>query len=634
MKLKNVMIKNFRSIKEQDVDFKKTCQILVGMNESGKSNILRAIRLLAVDFNATEDDLRESSSEEEPVKESFVRFVFTFDSTDKDAICESIEKNLLSKDIKNEPLWSDNGKKMTLMDLCQQKFKEGLYRVDIITKKKYPQCWKHSAFRVFDGWKAVSASCPKNVQVNIGNNQLVQLSSYRAVNKKDFPDIPENYLSELTADVLMVICNQHVHARIIEQLPVCIFWEYKDENLLPGKIDLSRFTNDPSSCVPLENMFYLSGCEDITLAIQEAQTRTNGMRNLLTRVEETTSKHIQSVWKEHKGIGIYLAQNGPHIEAGVRDKYTNNVYNFERRSDGFKRFITFLLLVSAKERRDLLKDTVILIDEPDICLHPSGAKLLRDELIKISKTNLILFSTHSIFMIDRENTSRHLIVKKEKEITTAESANESNILDEEVIFNALGYSVFESLNSKNIIFEGWWDKMLFRTSLRTKDPSKLVVKKFAKFGTCHAEGNKDIPRIASMLDLANRQFVIISDDDASAIDHQKKYHGVGEWCRYSELLGHGQMTSEDFVKADHLTKEISKLSDKYDVLRNKVLPSFDGTNMRLIEIKRWLTSAGLPNEEKDIFMKNLKEMIFAKLEPKNIEDRYFEMLEKLFERLI
>ena len=47
MQLKRIVIKNFRSIKNMEIDIKeingKNCIILVGRNEAGKSNILKAI---------------------------------------------------------------------------------------------------------------------------------------------------------------------------------------------------------------------------------------------------------------------------------------------------------------------------------------------------------------------------------------------------------------------------------------------------------------------------------------------------------------------------------------------------------------------------------------------------------------
>jgi predicted ATP-dependent endonuclease of OLD family len=39
---------------------------------------------------------------------------------------------------------------------------------------------------------------------------------------------------------------------------------------------------------------------------------------------------------------------------------------------------------------------VILLDEPETHLHPSGQKYLRNELLKISENNLVIYATHSI----------------------------------------------------------------------------------------------------------------------------------------------------------------------------------------------------------------------------------------------
>lgn len=46
MKLKYVRIVNFLVIKSIKIEFDPACRFLVGINESGKSNILRALSLL------------------------------------------------------------------------------------------------------------------------------------------------------------------------------------------------------------------------------------------------------------------------------------------------------------------------------------------------------------------------------------------------------------------------------------------------------------------------------------------------------------------------------------------------------------------------------------------------------------
>jgi predicted ATP-dependent endonuclease of OLD family len=107
-----------------------------------------------------------------------------------------------------------------------------------------------------------------------------------------------------------------------------------------------------------------------------------------------------------------------------------NYFSLAQRSDGFKRFVSFLLLISASVLKEKIKNALLLIDEPDIGLHPKGSKLLKDELFKISKSNRVVYSTHSIFMIDKEKLSRNLICTKENEITKVTIATNSNIIEE------------------------------------------------------------------------------------------------------------------------------------------------------------------------------------------------------------
>jgi predicted ATP-dependent endonuclease of OLD family len=46
MKLAKINISDFRSILSQEINFQENCIGLIGLNESGKSNVLNAIRIL------------------------------------------------------------------------------------------------------------------------------------------------------------------------------------------------------------------------------------------------------------------------------------------------------------------------------------------------------------------------------------------------------------------------------------------------------------------------------------------------------------------------------------------------------------------------------------------------------------
>jgi predicted ATP-dependent endonuclease of OLD family len=67
MFLKRCEIKNFRSIKDLTVNFDNNFQILVGLNESGKSNILRALSFLEPTVIPNADDIRDPRHDEEPI---------------------------------------------------------------------------------------------------------------------------------------------------------------------------------------------------------------------------------------------------------------------------------------------------------------------------------------------------------------------------------------------------------------------------------------------------------------------------------------------------------------------------------------------------------------------------------------
>jgi hypothetical protein len=380
-------------------------------------------------------------------------------------------------------------------------------------------------------------------------------------------------------------------------------------------------------------MFTLAGIEDIGQTIAKAKERSHGVRNLLNRVAETASKHLRSVWKDYKGVTIALEPNGANIDASVRD--THNVYQFAKRSDGFKRFVTFLLLVSAKARTKGLVDTLYLQDEPDTGLHPSGSRYLRDELIRIAKSNYVVFSTHSIFMIDRESIDRHLLVEKTGEITHVREADESNVTDEEVIYNALGYSLFENLRPHNLLFEGHKDKVLFQVALRAPSAkSKGFGKAFEGVGLCHVRGVKDVNRITPLLELARRQWIVVSDADKVAKEHQKQYDGPGPWLRYDELVpGTSCVTGEDFVLPEAFRGPVKAVETEYGGL-----PAFDvaqlaGKEPKLAVIQKWLREGGLSPEKMKAATEMIKDGVFAGLKPSHIGDEYFGLLTALATRL-
>ena len=134
MKLEQVEIKNFRSIKNATIDFKPSCRVLVGMNESGKSNILKALRLLDRNALLGKDDKREPSLNEKHIKDSYVEFAFTPGEGDAQKWLNAASSEILYKgSLPN--ISSADGKTTTLVEIFSL-FVPVLYRVNIGDRKK------------------------------------------------------------------------------------------------------------------------------------------------------------------------------------------------------------------------------------------------------------------------------------------------------------------------------------------------------------------------------------------------------------------------------------------------------------------------------------------------------------------
>lgn len=632
MRLDRVQIKNFRSIQDQTITFDHRCRILVGINESGKSNVLKAHSMLSPDVEPSEEDLREVSPGEDAVEDSHVIFVFTLEDHEIKKVFEGVAEKVLTKH-KAPTLVTYGGKGYSLRELCTER-NEGLYKVDVKGETKGFSYWRLSAdWALHRRWKKASSDLGASkdfVNVSLNDGRTIALKDFALIDAESYPEIPSDVLDDVDVEDVNALVAVEVRAIVESALPGCVFWTYDDDNLLPARINQAKFVQNPDSCHPLKNMFRLAGITDIQEALASAQKKsTHGVRNLLNLVAKTSTKHIHSIWSEYKDVSISLAPYGPtEIDAGIKD--THNLFEMSRRSDGFKRFVSFLLMVSAQVRTKQLTNTLLLIDEPDNSLHPSGARYLREELIAISKNNYVVYSTHSIFMIDRDNIGRHLITTKKNEVTKLKEANESNVVDEEVLYNSLGHSVFENIKKRNIVFEGWRDKELFEVAISKLPPKYNDLKgEFKEIGSCYAHGVRDIRYITPMIELANCECFIISDDDEISKEKQKEYiknKGYGTWKRYSEIQsGTTAITGEDFLVAEAILAAWKKVKNSRSGLPELAEKDMNGVKGRIYAISSLLQKSGFQAEAKKI-IDELKEELFRDLKPSHIDLSYHEFL--------
>ncbi len=625
MRLNRVAINNFRSIKNCDVKFDPTCRVLVGINEAGKSNILNALALLSEEYKTVKaNDLREPSPYgEDPIDVSCVQFVFKFEKDEPGKLFEETSAEIAA-DIDTCKIVSDGKTNYTLKEFCTTR-DEGIFTVDILGERKSYGMWTFpKSVQLLGEWKKPSSACPPAFMFEIDKKEY-QIANYKLLSAADFKEVPESYVEDATIADLAAIFMGSITKITKANAPDALLWTYEEKNVLPNSIKIADFSSNPDLCVPLKNMFYLAGYKDIKARIDGARKGSiNQFQNFFDRVANQTTTHFRNVWKDYKDIEFTLKLNADQIIPSIKEL---NSFDFARRSDGFKRFVTFLLMISANVRSNDLRNTLVLIDEPETGLHPTGCRYLRDELIRIAKTNYVVYSTHSIFMIDPSEIERHYLVKKKDEITSIEPAVESNIAEEEVIYNALGHSIFADLKKKNIIFEGERDKKLFQVAL--SDSIAETKRKFKDVGICHAKGVGSIKAITPLMELAERECLIISDSDKGAKDQQKAYKrdkGYGKWNHYQEIDGEIEaITGEDFLKNDYIAKQVTPLlaGTSLPAFESLILPDNKG---KLAAIRRWLTDNGYADGQANDTLFQIKDALFENLKPTHIEDSYSKLL--------
>ena len=580
MELKTIEIRNFRSIKDEKIQFKHNCLIMLGKNEAGKSNVLKAIAAVFGEYIVADKDKRKKIDNEKiDPNQYYSRGIISFSQED----INKIEEQFRGKFNGIENIIFNSG--INLNDFIKKVYKDLIIEIKIGNDSK-------PNFSYLE-YKESDIELRQKVFMSYGNIELEGIAEFN-LEEEFFIILKEYYL----------------------QNPIkCHYWQYNDSLLLPSLVDINDFIKNPSSFKALENIFQLCEREDINKEFANAKSEDGDYANLLDQVSKKVTKTFQKIWKDFNETSIQLLPDGNQILIKISDKAK---YNCEDRSDGFKKFISILLMLSTQSRVNKISENdLILIDEPDQSLYPTSAKFLRDELLMISKKSKVIYSTHSQYMIDVNNLDRHIVVEKLNDITKLNNENsKSPYVTDEILKRAIGSSIFECLKPINIIFEGYLDKKLFDKYCEFYKKEDI----FKKFGKIYSGGISGFGSIVSILDGASKKFIIVADSDRASndkkIDFQNLYPDYkNSWFSYADV-DDKISTMEDFLTTDFIESKIKKYNDEYiyDTKKNAITNIENATQDK--EIKQRI---------KNDLMDNLKKI--------NIKDSYSIYIDELKNKL-
>ena len=309
-----------------------------------------------------------------------------------------------------------------------------------------------------------------------------------------------------------------------EHEPAVSLWEPSSKYLLYNA-DLNIFKDKLRSNKPLYNIFKLSGYDN-KQAISDAINKVTNPRNrsiLESKLNDSLNEYIGKVWSNSIDLIIEITETG-QFSLLIKDKGDENKHDrlsITARSQGAQHFLSLILSLSIETTNQERKNELILIDEPEVHLHPSGIRDLAKELLKIGAENHVFVATHSPFMIDRNHKERHFIVKKNKKaITELKRIKDSdNIIDDEVLREAFGIDVYRDLlNPHSILVEGASDKIFLQKALNCLGHKNI--------GITNGHGT-NMTTLVSKMNYDDIHIVVVVDDDEAGRKDKEKILRTG-----------------------------------------------------------------------------------------------------------
>jgi len=152
----------------------------------------------------------------------------------------------------------------------------------------------------------------------------------------------------------------------------------------------------------------------------EIFTQTDRTSKQLQDASTLLNKVLRRDWRQGRELEFKLqhSQAGKKINLVIHDPKVEHRYvRVSRRSSGFTHFFGLKTMLHAYEKESRASKYIWLFDEPGISLHPDGQHDLLQALDTISKQNQVVYTTHSLFMIDKNYPTRHRLLAKANEGT-------------------------------------------------------------------------------------------------------------------------------------------------------------------------------------------------------------------------
>jgi len=483
MRLTSFRVQNYRSIADSGEILASQITAILGRNESGKSNLLRALCSLnppggRVEYNPIKDFPRSRKLEECKKSTMVIDSTWTLSEAEQEKLTEILPRAKTVTQVGIERRYKSAEVWIGLNDLEDLAYE--------------PNTIKTTLRKIIPSLKILADSLEVDKQANF--NSIVDKfatemepgtdpSSWattaghaaESIRKEiiklglDWSGSGEEKLANLEELVKIIIDDNKSHgvARdyIAGLLPVFIYLdEYPS---LQGHQNIDEYLKKKSNGQSLsdaeknfEKLCTVAGLNPNDLNTLNNSGDHETRNQLANRASAAVTAEIKRLWKD-RPLKIRFNLDSHHLDTLISDpnaSYDVEV-NLDDRSRGFQWFFSFYITFVADTKGFEEDEAILLLDEPGLYLHArSQSDLL--EHFKSDFQNMIIYTTHSPFMVPTHNLDSIRTVNIDEVHGTTVTNDPSG--DSRTLFPlqaALGYDLAQSLfvGPNNLVVEGVTD---------------------------------------------------------------------------------------------------------------------------------------------------------------------------------
>jgi len=366
-------------------------------------------------------------------------------------------------------------------------------------------------------------------------------------------------------------------------------------------------------------------------------------RGVLLRSAATELTNSFKKWWLQGDYIFEFQADGSHFRINVSDKLRPEQIELEGRSRGLQWFFSFFLvfLVETKEEHN---NTILLLDEPGLSLHPIAQYDLAKFFKKLSEDNQLLYTSHSPFLVDMDNLAnvKAVYVDSETGRTKVSSNLRYNETDAEKsiypVHAALGLTVSDTLllGCKPILVEGPSDQIYLNLIKRflIGNGDLKYSKEIVFIPTGGVKGMSPVSKLVSSRD--NDLPTVLLDSDKAGEEFQKQLKAGKYTDQKDKVIGVKEFIAEDVYEIEDLIEpeSIIKLIDKRYRSENEFEDFYKKDKPIVDQIEEWAKQEGI------ILEKGWKVEIARDLQNKfdknfeKVDDKYIQIWKKLYEKLL